>query len=103
MGNISNTIKKIAVDAQEAGKPVLFFEAEVLQATPLRIRIKNDKKLELTGSVLRVAEHLLTHTRVLKIDDELKQVEFQGKLSVGDRVMIASVQGGQSVFVIDKF
>lgn len=93
----------MSIEAQEAQKPVLFFEAHVIQTSPLRIMIKNDRKLELEGKVLRVAEHLRSHTRTMRIDGELKQVEIQGKLTIGNRVMVVSVQGGQSVFIVDKF
>jgi len=103
MGEIANTIKRLSIDAYDMQKPVQFLEARVLQVSPLSIRVKGDKKLDLSGNVLRVAEHLRTHTQTAKIDGESKEIEFQSKINAGDRVMIASVQGGQSVFVLDKF
>lgn len=76
-------IKRAAVEAVEAGKPVAFFFGTVTSAAPLAVYI--DQKTTYPASML-----LLTRT-----------VSDYG-LAVGDRVLLARVQGGGRYIILDK-
>lgn len=82
-------IKKAAVEAVEAAKPVSVVFGRVTAASPLTVRV--DQKLTLSGDMLAVCagiEPLPGHVR-------------EG-LKAGDRVLLLRMQGGQKYVVLDK-
>ncbi|KAA6450338.1 DUF2577 domain-containing protein [Bacillus swezeyi] len=99
---LSDAIKELALGAVESESPVDVMPAEVLSASPLSIRIRDNDKLVIPSDLLVVAEHLTDHTREIEMDGEKKTIRFYNQLNTGDYVMIAAMPGGQSFFVIDK-
>ncbi|MGN9864723.1 MULTISPECIES: DUF2577 domain-containing protein [Bacillus] len=99
---LSDAIKELALGAVESESPVDVLPAEVVSASPLSIRIRDNDKLVIPSDLLVVAEHLTEHTRQIELDGEKKTIRFYNQLNKGDYVMIAAMPGGQSFFVIDK-
>lgn len=120
-------IKHMAVEAVDGSGPVQFLEAVVLTKPPeLSIKLKSNAKLIIPKSLLVVAEHLTEHFKTGKVMSEAVEsslslegsgphehditslvlgeaiIEFKDELAVGDEVMVASIQGGQSFFIIDR-
>jgi|SRR5690625_3177270 len=126
--SVAQTIKKMAKEAMDASSPLQFIEAEVHSAPPnIQIRLKDNKKLLIPSEFIRISEHLTRHKRTANISSSnisesmtsagekshthniqsltLKnaEIEFVDQLKIGDKVMVAAIQGGQSFFIIDRF
>lgn len=83
------TIKKIALEAVQAESPLRLVEATVVIPPPdIQIRLKSNPKLIIPSDIISIAERLTEPGKELKI---------------GDRVMVAIIQGGQSFFILDRF
>ena len=99
--DLLNTIKKAAVEAVEAEKPVNILFGKVTSASPLKINI--EKKMILTS------EQLILTNAVANIDiSHLHEVSgtetftvYNG-LVVGDEVVLLRMQGGQKYIVLDR-
>lgn len=98
-------IKKMAAEAALSGEPVQYYEALVVSAPPnLQIKLKDNAKLVIPKDLITVSEHLTKHTRRVKVDGGGTQThEFIDELKKGDKVRVASMQGGQSFFILDRF
>ena len=99
---LSDAIKELALGAVNAESPVDVMPAEIVSASPLSIKIRDNDKLVIPSDLLVVAEHLREHTREIELDGEKKIIRLYNQLNTGDHVMIAAMPGGQSFFVIDK-
>jgi len=77
--------------------------ATVIAAPPsLRIQIDN-MKIELDADDVVVAESLLKHTRKARINGgEPVEIEFDGALAAGDRVIVASINKDQNYVILDR-
>lgn len=77
--------------------------ATVTSAPPvLTLRI-NGMKFDLDASDLVVAEHLLEHKRTVSLSGGSDvEMTVRAALQPGDRVIVASMNGGQSYVVIDR-
>lgn len=82
MPNLIETIKKAAVEAVAASKPVAIVYGKVTSVSPLMIQV--DQKRTLDDDFI-----ILTQT-------------VAGTLMAGDRVVMIMAQGGQSYVVLDK-
>lgn len=82
MAKLDQLIKKAAVEAVAASKPVDIVYGKVLSVTPITIQV--DQKLTLDDDFI-----VMTQT-------------VSGILIPGDRVAMLRAQGGQSYLVIDK-
>ncbi|ANB56129.1 hypothetical protein GFC29_3133 [Anoxybacillus sp. B7M1] len=81
-------IKKIALEAVQAESPLRFLEAIVVSAPPdFQIKLRDNNKLIIPEDLISIAERL---------------TELGKELKIGDRVMVAAIQGGQSFFIIDR-
>lgn len=83
VNELVETLKRAAVEAVEAKKPVSIYFGEVVNDTPLKINVEQkmilgDKQLILTGTILEKG------------------------LAVGDSVILIRMQGGQKFIVMDK-
>ncbi|MGE6260864.1 DUF2577 domain-containing protein [Heyndrickxia sporothermodurans] len=99
-------IKKIAVEAAESMSPLVIDEAEVVSSPPnIQIKLKDNPKLVIPSDLIIISEHLTNHTRDLRLDEdeEIQTYEFVDELKVGDQVMVATIQGGQSFFILDRY
>lgn len=82
MASLIEIIKKAAVDAVAASKPMSVVYGKVLSTSPLRIQV--DQRLTLDDDFI-----VLTQT-------------VSGALVPDDRVVMLMAQGGQSYVVLDK-
>lgn len=94
--DFTRAIKKAAMDAFEASKPVNVFFGKVTSASPLKINVEQkmtlgDKQLVLTRSVTDY--NTLTSNGNIKVFNALK---------VGDEVVLIRQQEGQKFIVIDR-
>jgi hypothetical protein len=115
-------IKKAAIDAIEARKPVNVCYGKVINANPLKIVVEQKFILEKSQLVLcrNVTEFttnitmnwtserawnydgdtiLLTHSHDIK---GKKQITVHNGLVVGDKVILIRQQGGQKYIVLDR-
>lgn len=88
--------KELALGAVNAESPVDVMPAEVVSASPLKLKLRNHDKLVIPSDLLVVARHLTEHTEQIRIDGEDKTIRFYNQLHAGDHVMIAAMPGGQS-------
>lgn len=100
-------VKKAAVDAVEATKPVKIYFGRVVQMKPLQVQV--EQKLTVGGSHLVLAQSLTEHKLSLtgkKLADGTSigelEITVQNRLAVGDGVILVRQQGGQKYVVVDK-
>lgn len=124
--SLAQTIKRMAKETMDSSGPLQFLEGEVYSSPPnIKLKLKDNSKLIIPSEFIRVAEHLTRHKRIANINGgsgstssagdpehthdiqslqfDNAQIEFVDELKIGDKVMVAAVQGGQSFFVIDRF
>ena len=119
-------IKKAAIQAMEAAGPVQLLEATVLTPPPaLSIQIGLETKNPIPASMLSVSERLTSYEREAELEGDFEiegsletaeytgkgkisgsgtfigKIKFPGQLKAGNKVLVMSVQGGQS-FVISE-
>ena len=117
-----DTLKRAAVKAVEAGKPVNVYFGEVVSASPLKINVEQkmilgEKQLILSRNVtdfstmvtvdngsggnidLNTGSKNLAHTH--KITGKKKIIIHNG-LAVGDEVILIRQQEGQRFIVVDR-
>lgn len=80
------------------------FELATVTAALPTIRVKVDgMKIELDTSDVIIAERLTEHTRQVTINGgTLSEMVVKSPLEVGDRVIVASANNGQSYVILDK-
>ena len=93
-------IKKTSVEAVNASKPANMVFGKVISVTPLKIKI--DQKLILTSAQLVLSKHVTNYRLSVTIDDNLKTLMVNNALSVGEKVILMQMSGGQKYIVIDR-
>lgn len=83
MANMIQIIKKAAIEAVEASKPVHVCFGEVIKKSPLTIKIEQRLELE---------EEFFVITETAK----------KASLTKGDSVLLLRMQGGQLYAILDK-
>lgn len=89
-------IKKAAVEAVQAMKPVQVCYGQVASAAPLRIQV--EQKMELGQEDLV----LLGCVTDFNAEADGKKVVIRNRLAVGDRVALIQEQGGQRYIVAGR-
>lgn len=106
-------MKKAALEAVKASKPVNIYYGEVVSDAPLKIRVEQkmvlgEKQLVLTKQVTDysvettvewLTEDYNGHTHKVR---GKKKMTVHNSLKKGERVLIARQQGGQKFIVIDR-
>ena len=122
MPNPVDVVKRAAVEAVEAGKPVVLLFGQVISDSPLKIQV--DQKTILTEKMLILTRNVtdfevdmsvshITENRAGGSGDpafESHDHEYKGKkkflvhnaLTVGDWVVLGRVQGGKRFVVFDR-
>lgn len=102
---MNQLIKKMAIEAIEAMQPVEIFEAEIVSPSPdVEMKIKSNSGLVIPTELIIVPEHLTHHKRQIRVNNgAIQEYEFMDELKNGDQVMVASLQGGQSFFILDRY
>ena len=85
--NLLTIIKKAALDAVNATRPVNVVFGVLASVSPVRVAI--DQKLTLDENFLVITKH---------IDDLMLSEE----LTEGDRLVLLQMQGGQRYLILDK-
>ena len=81
MSNLLELIKQAALDAIEQSKPVKLVFGTVIGKNPLMVRVEQKLTLEKSFFIIN---------------------ETAQNCSVGDRVIMLRMQGGQSYLILDK-
>ena len=131
MANAVEAVKRAAIEAVEAGKPVQLVFGQVISTSPLKIQVDQkaiytEKMLVLTRNVTdyevdMTVSHkteIITHGHpvvdtykgggtALEIDHDhpyqgRKKFLVHNALVVGDQVVLARVQGGRRFVVLDR-
>lgn len=109
MPNAVEVVKKAAVEAVEAGKPVNLLFGEVISASPLKIQVDQkaiytEKMLVLTRNVTDYdVDVAVSHQTVTNILIKgRKKFKVHNALVVGDWVLLARMQKGKKFVVLDR-
>ena len=84
MNTFLGNIKRAAVEAVEAKKPMTVIFGKVTSAAPLKVQV--DQKLELSGAQLVTTSAVRGHNA----------------LTAGEKVIILRADGGQKFIVLDR-
>ena len=100
-------IKQAAIDAMDASKPVQFVFGTINQLNPMVVSVDTTLKLRESDGVLKIAYNLTRHSELVTYEKEdgskeSIKVTVASPLSVGDRVILGRMQGGQTYIVLDK-
>lgn len=96
-------IKKTAVEAVEAAKPVNLCFGTVESVSPLKINV--EQKMILGSAQLILSENVTDYKIKLAMDpagQDVREVTIMNGLAVGEKVILARQQGGQKYFVLDR-
>lgn len=94
--SIVDTIKYISKGTHEAGNPMAVMYGTVTNANPLEVNV--EQRLTLPKDFLIVPEQL-TESK-LSIDG--REYIIRKGLSIGDKVILIRVQGGQDYVILDR-
>lgn len=86
--NPVEAVKKAALEAVEASKPVSVLFGTVISASPLKIQI--DQKTIYTQAMLVLTRHVTAYD------------SRHTSLAVGERVVLIRLQGGKRLLVLDR-
>ena len=109
MPDIVGIVKKAAIEAVEASKPVNLLFVTVASVDPLTIQV--DQKTILTAAMLVLCESVVDHWEDVTVSfaDEnnvkvtgRKKVKIHGGLKPGETVLLVRIQGGKKFAVIDR-
>ena len=94
-------IKRTAVDAVLAKKPMSMCYGEVVSVKPLKIQV--DLKMILTKAQLILTGAVQNHTVELSKDSNSKEkYTVHNDLKVGEKVYLLRCDGGQKFIVLDR-
>lgn len=111
--DLLNAVKKAAIDAVEASKPMDFCFGKVISTAPLKVSV--EQKLTL-GSAQLILTRNVTDYKVnitANFDTEeaidhshkvsgVKSITIHNGLKVGEEVILLKKKGGQKYLIIDK-
>lgn len=109
MPDIVGIVKRAAIEAVEASKPVNLLFGTVASVAPLTIQV--DQKTILTAAMLVLCVSVVDHWEdvTVSLADEnnvkvtgRKKVKIHGGLIPGETVLLARMQGGKKFAVIDR-
>lgn len=104
MADAVELVKRAAVDAVEAGKPVRVVLGTVLSASPLKIQ--SEQRSVYTEAMLILPQSLTDRALTLTEEDTLpprtRRVTVHNALQAGERVALLRVQGGKRFLVLER-
>lgn len=104
MADAVELVKRAAVDAVEAGKPVRVVLGTVISASPLKIQ--SEQKSVYTEKMLILPQSLTDRTLTLTEEDtappRTRRVTVHNALQAGERVALLRVQGGKGFLVLER-
>lgn len=111
---IAEKIKKMAVEAQEARKPVYIYYGKVISLAPLKISVEQkmllgEKQLVLTRNVTDFSVRVTVKRAAEEgsapsgeMDAEEMQIMVHNGLEIGEEVILIRQQEGQKFIVADR-
>ncbi len=94
-------LKKAALDAQEAAKPVNVQFGEVKSKDPLKISV--EQKMMLGEAQLILTRNVTEYRSTVTVQGGTKRdIIIQNALQVGDKVILIRQQEGQKFIVVDR-
>ncbi len=100
MPNAVEIVKKAAVEAVEAEKPVHLMFGQVISISPLKIQV--DQKAIYTEKMLVLTRNVTDYEIRITENQTDDRVLIRNSLTVGDKVLMARVQKGKKFVVIDR-
>lgn len=95
------TMKKAALEAVNASKPVEVCFGKVTSASPLKILV--EQKMTLGAAQLVLSRNVTTYTTEITVGGAAKEkITVHNGLVVGDEVILLRQQGGQKYIVMDR-
>lgn len=94
------TVKKAAVEAVEALKPVSLYFGEVVSVAPLQINV--EQKMLLSTAQLVLSERITDYRTVIEGGAGREEAIVRGALAAGEKVILARQQEGQKFIVLDR-
>jgi hypothetical protein len=92
-------IKRIVIQAVEAGDPCDVISGTVVRENPIEIQLSD--KIVLFHSQILVPDQLNDHKRIMNIPGVGEvTVEIKGEVKMGKRVLLLQKRGGQQYVVI---
>ncbi|MED4802648.1 DUF2577 family protein [Bacillus atrophaeus] len=85
---LSEAIKHLAVGAVGFESPLDMLPAEVVSVSPIEIKLNENDKLVIPSDLIIVPKRLRTGE--------------EEELNTGESVMVVSLKGGQSFYILDK-
>lgn len=97
-----DNMKKIILQAEEAGDPCNFLSGTVVSVEPPAVQI--DQKITVRGSQVLVPKRFTDHQETMVIP-ELGEVEVTVKngLKPGEQVVLLQKRGGQQYLVLERW
>lgn len=97
-----DNIKRIVLQAMEAGDPCDIIPGTIVSAAPLAVQI--DQKTIVKGGQVLVSKQLTDHTETMVIP-ELGEVAVtvKGGLMPGEQVLLLQKKGGQQYLILDRW
>lgn len=109
MPNVVELVKKAALEAVEASKPVHLLYGQVISVTPLKIQVDQktiytEKMLVLTRNVTDYETDVTVSCQTVNGDpiQGAKKCKVCNSLVTGDQVLLARVQKGKKYVVLDR-
>lgn len=116
-GEMLGIIKKVAVDAVEAGKPSTIVYGTVTAEKPLKIKL--DQSILIEGEQITVPRQLTDYTVEVEILEHpitdvggeeghthglsrVKKIKIKNRLKKGHRVALQRMDGGQEFVILDR-
>lgn len=94
--NAVELVKKAAVEAVEAGKPVNLLFGTVISASPLKIQV--DQKAIYTEKMLVLTRNVTDYEVDITVSQQgRKKLTVHNALVVGDWVLLARIQRGEEI------
>ena len=95
-------IRKISIQAMEAGRPCDVILGTVIGAVPVSVQV--DQKTTLMGPQLIVPRHLTDHTEQMSIPGVGNvAVTVRNGLKSGEQVILIQKRGGQQYLIADRY
>lgn len=102
MSNISELIKRAALDAVDSKVPCDIVFGEVVKIKPVEIRIDSNLILKEAYGQLKFARNVTDYDVKLKTDLVEQTYTVKNALKVGETVIMFKKHGGQSYLVYDR-
>lgn len=109
MPNAVEVVKKAAIEAVEAGKPVNLLYGQVISASPLKIQV--DQKAIYTEKMLVLTRNVTDFEVDMTVSHQTvggqsikgrKRFKVHNALVIGDWVVLARMQKGKKYVVLDR-